>query len=76
MQRRLLERLAGLATAQARVAVAAVALECMRVVTGVLGELPVDALPRLREPINVQLVSAHACLRSQVAATRVTQPPS
>ena len=66
MQRRLLEQLAGLASAQAPVAVAGAALACMRVVMGVLGEVPLELLPRLREPVNAQLASSHACLRSQV----------
>ena len=61
-----MEKLAGLASAQAKVGVAMVALECMRLVTGVLGEVPVEALPRLREPVIAQLVCPQACLRYHV----------
>ena len=67
-QRSLLQRLAALADAQAKVGVALLALECMRLVTGVLGEVPAEASAPLVGTVHAQLTSQHAALRSQVLA--------
>lgn len=48
------------------------ALEVMRVLLGLLGEVPPEALPDLKHPVMLQLTCSHACLRHQVCSVLLT----
>ena len=63
-------------------AVRLAALDVLRTLLGLLGEVPPEALPDLKAPVMLQLICPNSCLRHQVSCYRLhalaslTQRPS